>query len=259
MSDATTVVSNVKYKTYPNGFLDGEELYRASMVSDTTISLDELFEIMSFHHSTLTVADMQAFHTVYKQAILRALLEGKRIQTDLMSFKLSMRGNFNGPEDSYDPKRHELVILIRPNSDFQDIIRLMASPEKQRATTRQPELHKYVNLRKGASNTILSPSYNARVEGYNLSFNEDDPQQGLFLIATSGHTNAGAEVRLEDLSLSTSTKIIFRTPDDLTPGPYKLEMRAIFGKKDMRIGVLGTMLQVNVIKIRTIGTKKESQ
>jgi len=244
MSDATTVVSNVKYKTYPNGFLDGEELYRASMVSDTTISLDELFEIMSFHHSTLTVADMQAFHTVYKQAILRALLEGKRIQTDLMSFKLSMRGNFNGPEDSYDPKRHELVILIRPNSDFQDIIRLMASPEKQRATTRQPELHKYVNLRKGASNTILSPSYNARVEGYNLSFKDEDPQQGLFLIATSGHTNAGTEIRLEDLSLATSTKIIFRTPDDLIPGPYKLEMRAIFGKDTMRIGVLGTILQV---------------
>ena len=124
MSDATTVVSNVKYKTYPNGFLNGEEQYRASMVSETTISLDELFEMMSYHHSTLTVADMKAFHTVFKQAILRALLEGKRIQTDLMTFKLSMRGNFDGPEDYYDPKRHELVILIRPNSDFQDMFRL---------------------------------------------------------------------------------------------------------------------------------------
>ena len=38
--------------------------------------------------------------------------------------------------------------------------------------------------------------------------------------------------------------IIFRTPDDLTPGPYKVEMRAIFGKDKMRIGVLGTILQV---------------
>ena len=199
---------------------------------------------MSFHHSTLTVADMQAFYTVFKQGILRSLLEGKRIQTDLMSFKLSMRGVFNGPEDYFDSKRHELVILIRPNSDFQDIIRLMASPEKQRATTRQPELHKYVNLRKGASNTVLLPSYNGRVESYNLSFKDEDPQQGLFLIATSGHTNADTEIRLEDLSLATSTKIIFRTPDDLTPGPYKVEMRAIFGKDKMRIGVLGTILQV---------------
>ncbi|MCB0168533.1 MAG: DUF4469 domain-containing protein [Anaerolineae bacterium] len=244
MSDATTIVSNIKYKTYPNDFLDGEELYRASIVSGNTITLDELFETMSFHHSTLTVADMQAFHTVYKQAILRALLEGKRIQTDLMSFKLSMRGVFNGPEDYFDPKRHELVILIRPDSDFQDLVRLMANFEKQRAIKPQPELHKYINLRKGASNTVLSPSYNGRIEGYNLSFNEDDPQQGLFLIATSGHTNAGIEIRLEDLSLATSTKIIFRTPDDLIPGPYKVEMRAIFGKDKMRIGVLGTILQV---------------
>ena len=39
-------------------------------------------------------------------------------------------------------------------------------------------------------------------------------------------------------------EIIFRTPDDLTPGPYKVEMRAIFGKDKMRIGVLGTILQV---------------
>ena len=50
-----------------------------------------------------------------------------------------------------------------------------------------------------------------------LSFNEDDPPQGLFLIAANGHTNASTEIRLEDLSLATSTKIIFRTPDNLTP------------------------------------------
>ena len=67
MSDATTIVSNIKYKTYPNDFLDGGELYRASIVSDSTITLDELFETMSFHHSTLTVADMQAFYTVFKR------------------------------------------------------------------------------------------------------------------------------------------------------------------------------------------------
>ena len=47
MSDATTVVSNVKYKTYPNGFLDGEELYRASIVSDTTITMGCLFELLT--------------------------------------------------------------------------------------------------------------------------------------------------------------------------------------------------------------------
>ena len=244
MSDATTVVSNIKYKTYPNDFLEGEELYRASIVSDNTITLEELFETMSFHHSTLTVADMHAFYTVFKQGILRSLLEGKRIQTDLMTFKLSMRGVFNGPEDYYDPKRHELVILIRPDSDFQDLVRVRANFEKQRAIKPQPELHKYINLRKGVSNSVLSPSYNGRLEGYNLSFNEDDPPQGLFLIAANGHTNASTEIRLEDLSLATSTKIIFRTPDDLTPGPYKVEMRAIFGKDKMRIGVLGTILQV---------------
>lgn len=64
------------------------------------------------------------------------------------------------------------------------------------------------------------------------------------MIAANGHPNAGTEFRLEDLSLATSTKIIFRTPDDLTPGSYKVELRAIFGKDKMRIGVFGTILQV---------------
>ncbi|HRV94266.1 MAG TPA: DNA-binding domain-containing protein [Anaerolineae bacterium] len=53
-----------------------------------------------------------------RQQRLRVLLDGKRINTDLMTFKLSLRGNFDGPDDYYDSKRHELVILIRPDSDF---------------------------------------------------------------------------------------------------------------------------------------------
>ncbi|MCB9078873.1 MAG: DUF4469 domain-containing protein [Anaerolineaceae bacterium] len=233
----------LKYKTYPNDFMNGANQYRANMIADETISLDQLFEMMRANNPALTTAEMHTFFVDFKQAVMRALLDGKRINTDLMSFKLSLRGNFDGPDDYYDSKRHELVILIRPDSDFQDLFRLQATLEKQRTNLRQPEITSYTNMCKGAANELLSPGHTARLEGNNLAFDEDDPRQGVFLLAANGNV-AGIEVRAEEISLVTSTKIIFRVPDGLIPGPYKLELRAIFGKDKMRIGVLGTILQV---------------
>ena len=238
-------MSKLKYKTYPNDFLNGANQYRASMVSDETIGLEDLFEVMNYHHSTLTIADMYAFFADFKQAVMRVLLDGKRINTDLMNFKLSMRGNFDGPNDYYDPNRHELVILIRPNNDFQEALRIHDNLEKQRATSPQPEIDDYFNLHKDATNALLSPSHTARLEGYNLAFKPDDPRQGVFFLAANGNVNAaGIEVRAEEISLVTSTKVILRVPDDLPAGPYKIEIRAIFGNNDLRSGTLKQTLQV---------------
>ncbi|MCB0163951.1 MAG: hypothetical protein KDI79_06990 [Anaerolineae bacterium] len=186
----------LKYKTYPNDFMNGANQYRANMMVDETINLDQLFEMMRANNSALTTAEMYTFFIDFKQAVLRALLDGKRINTDLMSFKLSLRGNFDGPDDYYDSKRHELVILIRPDSNFQDLFRLQATLEKQRTSMRQPEVITYINMRKGASNELLSPSHTARLEGNNLTFDEADSRQGVFLLAANGNVNAaGLELR----------------------------------------------------------------
>ncbi|HRV92722.1 MAG TPA: DNA-binding domain-containing protein [Anaerolineae bacterium] len=235
----------LKYKTHPNDFKNGANQYRANMMADETIDLDQLFEMMRANNPALTTAEMHIFFANFKQTVLRALLDGKRINTDLMSFKLSLRGNFDGPDDYYDSKRHELVILIRPDSDFQDLLRLQATLEKQRTSLRQPEITGYTNMRKGASNDLLSPSHTARLEGNNLAFDEDDPRQGVFLLPANGNINVtGVEVRAEEISLVTPTKIIFRVPDDLLPGPYRIEVRAVFGKEDLRSGILNQTLTV---------------
>ncbi|MCB9100077.1 MAG: DUF4469 domain-containing protein [Anaerolineales bacterium] len=233
----------LKYKTYPNDFMNGANQYRANMIADETISLDQLFEMMRANNPALTTAEMHTFFVDFKQAVMRALLDGKRINTDLMSFKLSLRGNFDGPDDYYDSKRHELVILIRPDSDFQDLFRLQATLEKQRTNLRQPEITGYINMRKGASNDLLSPSHTARLEGNNLAFDEDDPRQGVFLLPANGNVT-GVEVRAEEISLVIPSKIIFRVPDDLLPGPYRIEVRAVFGKEDLRSGILNQTLTV---------------
>ena len=235
----------LKYKTHPNDFKNGANQYRANMMADETIDLDQLFEMMRANNPALTTAEMHIFFANFKQTVLRALLDGKRINTDLMSFKLSLRGNFDGPDDYYDSKRHELVILIRPDSDFQDLLRLQATLEKQRTSLRQPEITGYTNMRKGASNDLLSPSHTARLDGNNLAFDEDDLRQGVFLLPANGNVNiAGVEVRAEEISLVTPTKIIFRVPDDLLPGPYRIEVRAVFGKEDLRSGIFNQTLTV---------------
>jgi hypothetical protein len=49
---------------------------------------------------------------------------------------------------------------------------------------------------------------------------------------------------VEDYSRITKGEITFRVPDDLPPGDYKLEVRALFGKQDVRTGTYKHTLQV---------------
>ena len=239
-------MSKVKYKTYPNALKNGANQYRAVMVPDETVGLKGLIETMSYHHSTLTTADMYAFFEDFKQAIMRMLLDGKRVNTDLVNFSLSIKGNFDGADDYFDPNRHEVVILVRPNSDFQKLLQIQTTLEKQRATPPKPEVNSYTNMYNGAANNMLSPTHTARLEGYNLTFDLADPQQGVFFLAANGNVNAaGIERRADEISLVTTSQIIFRTPDDLPAGPYRVEVRAIFGNDDLRSGSLKQTLSVS--------------
>jgi hypothetical protein len=49
---------------------------------------------------------------------------------------------------------------------------------------------------------------------------------------------------VDHYSRVTRSEIIFRVPDDLSPGDYKLEVRALFGKADVRTGTYKQILQV---------------
>lgn len=189
---------------------------------------------------------MYAFIEDFNQVVVRLLLDGKRVNTELVTFGLSIKGNFTSAEDQFDPSRHKLVVQIRPGRGFQDQVQRQATLEKQRAVEPRPMINSYANMHNGqGDHSILSPSHTARIKGYHLNFDPAEAEQGLFLLPGNGNgAITHGEVRVEEISLVTSSQVIFRVPDDLPPGPYKLEVRARLNATELRSGLFKDTLQV---------------
>ena len=100
--------------------------------------------------------------------------------------------------------------------------------------------------RNGSPDTELAPGHNARILGNRLRFDLADPEQGLFIVPVdaAGLLNPGEAVKVEEFTRVTPKEITFRVPDTLSPGLYKLEVRAKYGKSGLRTDELEDVLTV---------------
>ena len=87
----------------------------------------------------------------------------------------------------------------------------------------------------------------ARLDGDKLRFDPADPEQGVFLIPMANGDGLLADrtpIRVADYAQLTNPSLIFRVPDDLPAGAYKLEVRRRFGQTRLATGTLENMLVV---------------
>jgi hypothetical protein len=235
------------YKLSKNNFNNEEDTYRALVKHVETLSQEDILDEMEWRSSSLTKADMLAFIEDHDRAILRALLKGKRVTTELVEYKLSVKGNFIDDEDQFDPARHKIVPKVLPGPALRREVSKVVQIEKQRPVKRQPSVDKFINMYNGQANTTLSPTHTARIVGSQLRFDPADPEQGLFLVPQtngSGLLSDPTPIQVEEISRMTSGEIIFRVPDNLASGGYKLEVRARFGQSNIRTGAYEEVLTV---------------
>jgi hypothetical protein len=83
--------------------------------------------------------------------------------------------------------------------------------------------------------------------GSRLSFDQDDPAQGIFITPVNGTLPLSGDaepVRVEVVLRNSSRELAFLVPASLAAGEYTIEVRRLFGKSDIRTGVLKETLTV---------------
>jgi hypothetical protein len=232
-----------------SNFIEGEESYHAVIEHIETLTQKDLLDEMEWHSSTLTKTDMLAFLESHERAIIRALLKGKRVVTNLIHYQLSVKGVFTDPDDSIEEGRHNIGASVSPGPVLKrEINNNTVAVEKQAFTKPKPRLDSYTNLHNSDPDTVLSPTYMARLRGDKLGFDMGDPEQGLFLMPQTNGSDPLANpsaIRIEDVARLTNREIIFRVPDSLPAGLYRLEVRRRFGQNSLRTGMLDELLTVS--------------
>ena len=235
--------TQIKYKLVPSSFSNGTEKYHASVEPYKSLSLEDIINEMEFRHSSLTTSDMVAMFEDFGRTVIKRIQEGDRVSTDLFQISLSIKGTFNSLDDGYDGSRHKVRICINPSRAFKKAVTQNVRVEKKLSEQPLPKLMWFFNLEGSEPNTVLSPTHMARIKGENLTFDQTDPQQGLFLVPANSPEPDQA-IRVTHFSQKTSGQIVFRVPDGLAPGFYRLEVRAVFGVSDLRTGTYKNKLEV---------------
>lgn len=240
-------MSNASYKLVKHSLIKGTDKYRAIVKHTETLTQEDLLDDMEWHSSTLTKADMLAFLEDHERTIIRALCKGKCVVTNLVHYKLTIKGDFDSEEDRLDFSRNKITATVSVGPVLRREITNDIPMEKQHSIKPKPRLDIYINTHTNDPNTVLTPTYMGRILGDQLRFEIDDPEEGLFLIRQTDEngliTNPEA-IRVDDISHMTTGEIIFRVPDDLLPGEYRVEVRARYGQNDIRAGELDQLLTV---------------
>lgn len=71
-----------------------------------------------------------AFLEEYHATFIMRILQGYHINTALMHCCMSMKGQFDGPKDRFNKKRHTLKIKLTPGKKLRAAMKKLPTPEK---------------------------------------------------------------------------------------------------------------------------------
>ncbi|RJE74718.1 DNA-binding domain-containing protein [Reichenbachiella sp. MSK19-1] len=227
----------INYSLYANHLTNSED-YMAVVQNQKTKTLDELIDRMIGRGSTVTKAEALAVLEEYQASVQEALEEGYSISTPLLRISPSIQGVFTDPQDNFDRSRHILRLNVTSGSRISQISNVL-KVEKVTAKAPQPTPVDFTDV-KTTSNETLSPGGVGVLTGSRLKVNQEDTQQGIFIIGADG-----TETRVTTYIRNMPSNLIFMIPDTLTAGIYQIDIRTIFQKsKTIRSGTLSTDLTV---------------
>jgi len=210
-----------------------------AMVSPTrTVGLREVIQRMLEKESTVGEADTLSVLNNFEDSLISLLAEGTNVNLSFANFSCSIKGTFNGPSDSFDPSRHQVVPNVNPGKELRSAFRQGIAVSKQEAIIPMPSLLDYTDFNSGERNSIVTPGGMGQISGHRLQFDAADEEQGIFFIAADG-----SETRVSVAGQNMPSTLMFLLPAGLTSGEYTLEVRAKMGE-DLRTGSLNSILSV---------------
>jgi hypothetical protein len=153
---------------------------------------------------------------------------GYSIVTPVANFKPGIKGSFNSAEDRFDSSRHSLKVNVTAGRMVTDALR-NASVEKIELANQNPNITSLTDQKSKSQNDKLTPNGPAILKGHRLDFDEQDEEQGIFLI------NGTQIVKVSEVVKQQPVEVIFMVPGELAQGDYELELkRKSNGSKTLR-------------------------
>jgi hypothetical protein len=193
-------------------------LFSAQIKTTGHLNIDQIVDDMVAQGTTVNKPDIISVLYLFHQTISKFLSMGYSIVTPVANFKPGIKGSFTGPEDRFDSSRHYLKVNVTAGKLVTDALSKV-SVEKIEGSNQNPNITSLTDNKSKQKNEVLTPNGPAIIKGHRLDFNQDDEEQGIYLI------NGTKTTKVTEVVKQQPGEVIFMLPEKLPAGDYELELR----------------------------------
>lgn len=226
------------YALYPNKMLKEKSSYRALIKDRRHYSFDEIIERVAIRKQGLTEAEIEGILQLFMEEVSDILEEGDSVTTPLFKAQCSIAGLFDGATDSFSGNRHQVKVNLSPGSLLRQMVS-RATPRKTESGFPKPVINQVTDLTTASINSALTPGGPLIIKGARLTFDADDPEQGIFFV-----NKTGPSFRVSSLLQNTFSQMILLVPADLPPGTYQLQVKSSLKTGTVRTEEFSYLLEV---------------
>ncbi|MDR0715115.1 MAG: DUF4469 domain-containing protein [Bacteroidales bacterium] len=230
----------IKYYLIENLMTPAPDDCRAQVTGYESVTEKEIIEYITRKGSSITPAAVKANYEEIIGAHEYFLQQGYGVNTEFLNVRPAIQGVFRDKDDKFDPARHRIrfraTLGKRYNRTSDEV-----KTEKTEPVVNAPLPQALEDIASATVNETVTPGGTATLTGVRLKFRQDDPQQGIFLIAPDK-----TERRVERILSHNAAQVVFLIPADLPADEYSLEVRILLkGSKEIKKGTLPDKLTAN--------------
>ncbi len=209
----------IDYTLKKNNLVPDPSSYCAVIRSRGPFTTKDIIHEICRRGSTVGEADVAAVLSLLYVVILDAVLEGRKVITDIGIFHAGIRGVFTGPDDSFERARHTVGACVSSSARMRRDLASEARVQKKAPVILSPLPVQLLDVATGAVNSLITPGNMAILSGRRLKFDPLNDKEGIFLAGDSG------EIRIADVGINQPAQLVFQVPAGLEPGGYLLVVR----------------------------------
>ena len=208
----------LKYALSPNKLKTGNKnSYLAKVQSNGSVDLENIIDRICYPGSGITKAEATGVITELNKAIEESLEEGFTVNLPFVNIKPSIRGQFEGLDDYFQPNRHELRFTVSSGKSLKSLPKKVRL-QKVSKSLRKPSIRQLIDKYTGEEVQQLKPLMVIEIRGNHFNFPKDDEEVGVYLESKQ------QQVKTQILHCENSSTILLVLPQELPAGEARLRI-----------------------------------
>lgn len=213
----------INYMLVENPITAEKETCYAVVSSVGTKNLEDLITHMIEEGSGLTRPQAMAYFERLTQSVIHYVNQGYSIATPLFRVRPTICGTFNGKNDKFDPKRHQIKFRGIEGQCLKELPVRINKIVKVTDSKESPVLYTFTDICSETSGTLITVGGIGVITGKRLHIATKDERLGLFFSPVNDPENM---IRVSIYSYAKPSEINFLIPK-LEKGDYKLIVHTI--------------------------------